>query len=151
MRQHTDSRNGLLVATSAWLIWFQVVALAVTIRADEPVEPVSFEHAGIIRALKTYGPRLTFGNCQTLALVDDGCKLSMPEWSKSAGDQPEVLVSYDSVEGDDDPMHEGKGYHGSTSGIPSSVNYDEKRGVAYNNQVAVIRALECCHCNVTTP
>ena len=52
MRHHTDSRNGLLVATSAWLIWFQVVALAVTIRADEPVEPVSFEHAGIIRAWK---------------------------------------------------------------------------------------------------
>ena len=78
MRHHTDSRNGLLVATSAWLIWFQVVALAVTIRADEPVEPVSFEHAGIIRAWKTYRFRLTFGNGQTLALVDDGCKLSIP-------------------------------------------------------------------------
>ena len=148
MRQHTDSLNGFSVTTSAWLMSLLLVAPAVRILADEPVEPVSFQHAGIVRAWETYGHKLTFGNGQTLALVDDGCTLSMPEWSKSAGDQPKVLVSYDSVEDDDDPMHEGKGYHGSTIGIPSSVNYDGKRGVAYNNQVAVIRALECCHCNV---
>jgi len=126
-------------------MWLLVAAPAVAIRADEPVEPVSFEHAGIVRAWKTYDHKLTFGNGQTLALVDDGCTLAMPEWSKSAGDQPKVLVSYDSVDGDNNPMHEGKGYHGSTIGIPSSVNYDGKRGVAYNNQVAIIRALECCH------
>ncbi len=92
---------------------------------------------------------MTFGKGQTLALVDDGCKLSMPEWSQSDGDQPKVLVTYDSVDGDNDPKHEGRGYHGSTIGIPSSVNYKGKWGVAYNNQVAVIRALECCHCNVS--
>jgi len=70
----------------------------------------------------------------------------MPEWSMSDGDQPKVLVTHDSVDGDDDPKHEGRGYHGSTIGIPSSVNHDGKWGVAYNNQLAVIRALECCHC-----
>jgi hypothetical protein len=70
----------------------------------------------------------------------------MPEWSKSDGDQPKVLVTYDS---DDDPKHEGRGYHGSTIGIPSSFNYGGKWGVTYNNQVAVIRALECCHCKVS--
>ena len=32
--------------------------------------------------------------------------------------------------------------------MPSSINYKGKQGVAYNNQVAVIRGLECCHCNV---
>ena len=117
--------------------------------ADEPAQPVGFERAGIIKAWDTYQHLLTFGNGQTLALVDDGCRLSMPEWSRSDGDQPKVLVTYDSVDGDDDPRHEGRGYHGSTIGIPSSVNYGGKRGVAYNDQVAVIRALECCHCNIS--
>ncbi len=114
----------------------------------EPVEPASFEHAGVTAAWKKYGDRLTFGRNQTLALVDDGCKLSMPEWSQSDGPAPKVRVSYDSIDGDDDPKHEGKGYHGSTIGVPSSLNFLGRRGVAYNDQVAVIRALECCHCNV---
>lgn len=116
--------------------------------AGEPVEPVSFEHAGITATWKAYADRLSFGRGQTLALVDDGCTLSMPEWSEQEGNLPKVLVSYDSVDGDDDPKHEGTGYHGSTIGIPSSLNHKGRWGVAYNNQVAVIRALECCHCNV---
>ena len=119
------------------------------LQAGEPVQPVGFKQAGIVSAWKIYKDKLTFGKGQTLALVDDGCKLSMPQWSKSNGDQPKVLVTYDSVDGDDNPKHEGRGYHGSTIGIPSSVNYGGKWGVAYNNQLAVIRALECCHCNVS--
>lgn len=111
-------------------------------------DPPAFKHARVIDAWETYRDKLTFGKGQTLALLDDGCKLSMPEWSQSDGDVPKVLVSYDSVDGDDDPKHEGRGYHGSTIGIPSSVNYKGKRGVAFNNQVAVVRALECCHCKV---
>jgi len=115
---------------------------------QKPAQPVPFRHAGIIKTWQQYQRRLTFGKGQTLALVDDGCKLSMPEWSSSKGGRPKVLVTYDSVDKDNDPKHEGRGYHGSTIGIPSSVNYGGKWGVAYNNQVAVIRALECCHCNV---
>lgn len=122
-------------------------AATTMICAGEPAQPAAFKHAGIIDAWNTYKHKLTFGKGQTLALVDDGCKLSKPEWSMSDGDQPKVLVAYDAVDGDDDPKHEGRGYHGSTIGIPSSVNYGGKWGVAYNNQVAVIRALECCHCN----
>lgn len=117
--------------------------------AGEPVQPTGFKQAGIVNAWNLYGNRLTFGKGQTLALVDDGCTLSKPEWAKSDGDQPKVLVSYDSVDGDDDPKHEGRGYHGSTIGIPSSLNYSGKWGVAYNNQLAVIRALECCHCKTS--
>ena len=120
-----------------------------TLFAGDPIQPVGFEHAGVVKAWNVYRHKLTFGKGQTLALVDDGCDLSMPAWSKSAGDQPKVLVAYDAVDGDNNPKHEGRGYHGSTIGIPSSVNYGGKWGVAYNNQVAVIRALECCHCNVT--
>ncbi len=116
--------------------------------AAEPVDPPAFKHARVTDAWEAYRDRLTFGKGQTLALVDDGCNLSLPEWSQSDGEFPKVLVSYDSVDGDDDPKHEGKGYHGSTIGIPSSVNFKGKRGVAFNDQVAVIRALECCHCNV---
>ncbi|MBC8356174.1 MAG: S8 family serine peptidase [Planctomycetes bacterium] len=123
--------------------------LSSSLFAGEPVQPVGFKQAGIIAAWETYGDRLTFGKGQTLALVDDGCKLSMPEWSKSDGDQPKVLVTYDSVDGDDDPKHEGRGYHGSTIGIPSSLNYGGKRGVAFNDQLAVIRGLECCHCKTS--
>lgn len=117
--------------------------------AGEPVEPVAFEHAGVVSSWKAYADKLTFGRGQTLALVDDGCKLSMPEWSTPFDGQPKVLVTYDSVDGDNDPKHEGKGYHGSTIGVPSSLNYDGKWGVAYNNQVAVVRGLECCHCHVS--
>ena len=114
----------------------------------EPADPPAFEHARVTEAWEAYRDKLTFGKGQTLALLDDGCKLSMPEWSQSDGDVPKVLVSHDSVDGDDDPKHEGRGYHGSTIGIPSSVNYKGKRGVAFNNQVAVVRALECCHCQI---
>jgi hypothetical protein len=121
---------------------------AARISAGEPVEPVSFKHARIVDAWQAYAGKLTFGEGQTLALVDDGCKLSMPEWSTPVAGRPKVLVSYDSVDGDDDPKHEGKGYHGSTIGVPSSLNFQGKWGVAYNDQVAVIRALECCHGHV---
>jgi hypothetical protein len=116
--------------------------------ASEPVEPTSFVHAGIVDAWRAYANRLSFGRGQTLALVDDGCKLDMPEWSTPVDGVPKVRASYDSVSDDDDPRHEGKGYHGSTIGVPSSLNHQGRWGVAYRNQVAVIRALECCHCHV---
>ena len=150
-RKATSMQNYQLLVRRTLAIAVLVAAYADTVVycADEPAQPVGFERAGIIRAWDIYQHRLTFGKGQTLALVDDGCKLSMPEWSRSDGDQPKVLVTYDSVDGDIDPQHEGRGYHGSTIGIPSSVNYGGKRGVAYNDQVAVIRALECCHCNVS--
>lgn len=107
------------------------------------VQPEEFEHAGILNAWEAYKDVLTFGKGQTLALLDDGCKMSRPEWQ---GDK--VKVTYDAVDGDDDPKHEGKGYHGSTIGIPSSVNYGGKRGVAFDNQIAIVRSLECAHCKI---
>ena len=132
------------------LVGFLVLlGLGQNARGAEPADPVAFKHARVIDVWEAYADRLTFGQGQTLALLDDGCKLSLPEWSQSDGDLPKVRVSYDSVDDDDDPKHEGRGYHGSTIGIPSSVNYKGKRGVAFNNQVAVVRALECCHCNVS--
>lgn len=112
--------------------------------AQEPAQPAEFEHAGVLAAWKAYTDVLTFGKGQTLALLDDGCTMSRPEWQ---GDK--VKVTYDAVDGDSDPKHEGNGYHGSTIGIPSSVNHGGKRGVAYNNQIAIVRSLECCHCKIS--
>lgn len=91
------------------------------------MEPVSFKHAGVTDAWAAYAGKLTFGKGQTLALLDDGCKLSMPEWTATVDGVPKVLISHDSVDGDDDPKHEGKGYHGSTIGIPSSLNLTNPR------------------------
>jgi hypothetical protein len=134
-------------------LWLAVVfalncACSTSASAGEPISPREFEQARISDVWKKYADRLKFGHGQTLALVDDGCKLSLPQWQAKINGVPKVLVSYDSVDGDDNPQHEGRGYHGSTIGIPSSVNYDGKLGVAFNNQVAVIRGLECCHCKI---
>jgi len=112
------------------------------------VQPAEFEQAGVIAAWSKYSDRLTFGRGQTLALLDDGCKMSKPEWTAVVDGVAKVRVTYDAVSGDDDPSHEGRGYHGSTIGIPSSLNFDGKRGVAFNNQIAVVRSLECCHCKI---
>lgn len=125
---------GLLITLPSW--------------SQEPVLPAEFRQTGILDVWKNYADRLTFGRGQTMALVDDGCKLAMPEWTAKVEGKPKVLVAYDAVDGDDDPKHEGRGYHGSTIGIPSSLNFNGKWGVAYNNQLAVLRGLECCHCNV---
>jgi hypothetical protein len=121
------------------------LALASIAIAQEPAQPKEFEHAGITAAWKAYADVLTFGKGQTMALLDDGCTMSKPEWQAQVDGVPKVLVTYDAVDGDDNPKHEGKGYHGSTIGIPSSVNYGGKRGVAFNNQLAIVRSLECCH------
>jgi hypothetical protein len=110
-----------------------------------PAQPIEFGRARITEAWAVYADRLTFGRGQTLALLDDGCTLAKPEWQAIVDGVPKVRVTYDAVDGDNDPKHEGKGYHGTTIGIPSSVNHEGLRGVAYNNQIAIVRSLECCH------
>lgn len=134
-----------------WLIVSLFIPLACTLSCPgaEPAQPVPFEQSQVIATWDKYKGVLTFGRNQTLALLDDGCDLSKPEWSADANSKyPKVLVTYDSVDGDADPKHEGRGYHGTTIGIPSSVNHNGKRGVAFNNQLAIIRSLECCHCKI---
>ena len=84
----TCSKTLWLVCQS-WLLPLICSAGGVTLWAGEPVQPVGFEPVGITRAWQSYGDRLTFGTGQTLALVDDGCTLSMPEWSD--GDQPPIF------------------------------------------------------------
>lgn len=116
--------------------------------APVPAQSPGFERAGIVAVWEKYADRLTFGRGQTLALLDDGCKPGLPEWNAQNSDgSPKTIVIYDAVDGDDDAKHEGRGYHGSTIAGPSSLNYGGKRGTAYENQIAIVRSLECCHCN----
>lgn len=103
-------------------------------------QPKEFGHAGVLEAWEAYADVLSFGKGQTLALLDDGCDLSRPEWQGE-----KVRAAYDAVDGDTDPKHEGRGYHGTTIGIPSSLHFGGRRGVAYQNQIAIVRGLECCH------
>ncbi len=117
--------------------------------AFKPAQSPGFEHARITEAWTAFADVLTFGEGQTLALLDDGCKPEMPQWKVVINGKPKTKVRYDAVDGDDDPKHEGRGYHGSTIGGPSSLNFEDKHGVAFNNQIAIVRSLECCHCKVT--
>jgi hypothetical protein len=110
---------------------------------DGAVQSAEFDHAGVIESWRKYRGVLGFGKGQTLVLLDDGCDLSRPEWQGE-----KLRVAFDAVDGDADPKHEGRGYHGTTIGIPSSLNHGGRRGVAYQNQIAVVRGLECCHCNL---
>jgi len=116
---------------------------------SKPAQSPGFEHARITEAWAAYADMLTFGRGQTLALLDDGCKPEMPQWKVVIDGIPKTRVRYDAVDGDDDAKHEGRGYHGSTIGNPSSLNFEGKHGVAFNNQIAIVRSLECCHCKIT--
>jgi hypothetical protein len=132
---------------------FALSFVGVAVRAEEqkhvPAQEAGFKQARITDVWEKYGAVLTFGKGQTLALVDDGCKPGMPEWTAVVDGVPKVIAQYDSIDDDDAPAHGKRGYHGSSIGVPSSVNYGGKRGVAYNNQVAIVRGVECCHCNIS--
>ena len=49
---------------------YLLLALPSLVSAAEPVDPVTFQQAGILGAWEAYGKVLTFGKGQTLALVD---------------------------------------------------------------------------------
>ena len=57
------------------------IAILITAQAavaGEPADPPAFAHARVTDAWEAYRDRLSFGKGQTLALVDDGCTMSMP-------------------------------------------------------------------------
>ncbi len=138
----------LLVVVGLLSFTAPVAQSAEPVSVPVPVQAVEFTRTGITEVWKAYADKLTMGRGQTLVLLDDGCKPGQPAWTTVVDGRPKVLVQYDAVDGDADTKHEGRGYHGSTIGNPSSLNFGGKQGVAYNNQVAIVRGLECCHCNV---
>jgi hypothetical protein len=70
-----------------------LAAAALPAPAGEPTDPPSFQHARVVDAWKKYADKLTFGAGQTLALLDDGCNLALPQWAKSDGKLPKGFAS----------------------------------------------------------
>lgn len=110
-----------------------------------PYSEVEFQHMGVLEAWKRYENILTFGKGQTIAMVDDGCDIDVPEWKAQLPWGPKVIASWNVFEDNDNPRPVPPGYHGTSIGYPSSLNYNGKRGVAYNDFVVQIRAITIVH------
>ena len=110
-----------------------------------PYNKAHFESIGVTRVWEKYDGILTFGEGQTLAIVDDGCNLSVPEWQTVHSFGPKVVASYNVYEENDDPSHVPPGYHGTTVGYPSSLCYRGLCGIAYRDQTAQIRSCTVVH------
>lgn len=131
----------------AWGFMMCVLSSAVSAQPQpiEPFNPVEMERFNVPAAWEKYGDRLSWGKGQTLAILDDGFDLGDPVWQAQMPWGPKVVTAWDAVDGDDDPSFGPNGYHGTTVGYPSSQWHDGKAGVAYRNQVALVRATERVH------
>lgn len=116
-------------------------------RADSyaPYHPESFAQMGVVEAWRQYGDRLSWGRGQCLALLDDGCDLTVPEWCAPLPWGPKVIATYNSIDDNDDPTPVPPGYHGTSVGFPSSLDYQGVRGVAFANHVAQVRCVSVVH------
>ena len=109
-----------------------------------PWEETEFRRTGVLDAWKKYGDRLSWGRDQCLAILDDGCDLSVPEWRTPLPWGDKVVAAYNSIDDNDDPSPVPPGYHGTSVGYPSSLHHG-KRGVAYNDFVAHVRCVSIVH------
>lgn len=110
-----------------------------------PYNVVDFQQMGVLDAWKKYDGVLTWGRGQCLAILDDGCDLTVPEWRAPLPWGKKVIATYNSIDHNEDPTPVPPGYHGTSVGYPSSLNHDGKRGVAYNNFVAHVRCVSIVH------
>ena len=113
--------------------------------AVEPYDANDFRQMRVLDAWRKYDDRLTWGKGQCLAILDDGCDLSVPAWQASLPWGKKVIATWNSIDRNDDPRHVPPGYHGTTVGDPSSLNYDGKLGVAFNDFVAHVRCVTVVH------
>ncbi len=111
----------------------------------QPYNEPNFRQLGVLDAWKKYDGVLTWGKGQCLAILDDGCKLDDPAWSAQLPWGPKVIATFNSIEMNDDCKPVPPGYHGTSVGHPSSMNVNNVRGIAYNNQVAQIRSNTIVH------
>jgi len=107
-----------------------------------PYNAESFAQMRVVETWEKYDGVLTWGRGQTLAILDDGCDLSVPEWSADPG---KVAATWNSVDGNEDCSPVPPGYHGTSVGYPSSLNHDGVRGIAYDNRVAHVRCVSVVH------
>ena len=111
----------------------------------KPVQPENFATIGITRLWEKYDGILSWGKGQCVAIVDDGCDLTVPEWQVSLPWGKKVLATYNSVDDNDDPTPVPPGYHGTSVGYASSLCYEGLCAVAYNDYVAQIRSCSIVH------
>lgn len=111
----------------------------------KPYRAADFAAMRVAETWEKYAGQLTWGKGQCLALLDDGCDISVPQWQTRLPWGPKVIATWDAVDGDDNPAHVKPGYHGTTIGYPSSLNYQGMLGVAFNNHVAHVRSVSVVH------
>jgi hypothetical protein len=111
----------------------------------KPYQPGQFAAMRVTDTWKKYDGKLTWGKGQTLAILDDGCKLTVPQWKVEMPWGKKVIAGYDSIDDDSDPTPVPPGYHGTSVGYPSSLNHNGVLGVAYNNYVAQVRCVSIVH------
>ena len=110
-----------------------------------PYNKTYFEPIGITRVWEKYDGILSWGEGQTLAILDDGCDLNVPEWQTVHPWGPKVRAAWNAFEQNNDPTPVPPGYHGTSVGYPSSICYRGLCGVAYRNQTVHVRACSIVH------
>ena len=120
-------------------------AASVAVPAGEPFNPAQFREMGVVAAWEKYAGTLTWGRGQCLAILDDGCDVSTPEWRSALPWGAKVLATWNSIDGNEDCAPVKPGYHGTTVGYPSSLNHAGRLGVAHNNFVAHVRCVTVVH------
>jgi hypothetical protein len=110
-----------------------------------PYDPESFAQIGVLETWRQYAHQLSWGRGQCLALLDDGCDLTVPEWQAPLPWGAKVIATHNSIDGNDDPTPVPPGYHGTSVGFPSSLNHNGVLGIAYANQVAQVRCVSIVH------
>ena len=106
-----------------------------------PYNELEFEGMGILAAWDKYFDAVTWGKGQTLAILDDGFDLNEPDWKVVMPWGPKVVATYNAIEDTDDVRVIPPAYHGTSLGNPSSMNLDGKLGVAFNDQIAMIKCV----------
>jgi hypothetical protein len=110
-----------------------------------PGDEHSFVDMGVLAAWVKYKDGLTWGQGQTVAVLDDGCDIDRPEYKVAMPWGPKVIATWNSVENNADPRPIPPAYHGTTMPFPSSLNYDGKAGIAFNDFVAPVRCVRNVH------
>ena len=113
--------------------------------AQRPYNAADFERMRVVETWQKHHDKLSWGKGQCLAILDDGCDLGVPQWQAPLPWSKKVVATYNAFEHNDDPRPVPPGYHGTSVGYPSSLNYDGVWGLAYNNHVAHIRCVSVVH------
>jgi hypothetical protein len=145
MNLQVPGRKGFGFIGRWWAVGIMVCLVPGSLWAQKPYNEADFRRMRVVETWKKYGDRLSWGKGQCLAILDDGCDLSVPQWQASLPWGKKVIASYNAFDHNDDPRPVPPGYHGTSVGYPSSLNHDGVWGAAYNNHVAQVRCITIVH------